>query len=296
MFDGKNLGSSRDLVTKLCSYFSELSAEENDEVVIREFLKKVLRKDACHFAEQLKIARLRKNMSQLALSSGLGITQASYSLIETGKRLPSVNVFIECSLILGVDPSVLIHVNDDIPTKSNAIPILDANFFCGAYSQLHRQIEIHSNELKYCRISDASNESFAFKIQGDIVSKLKLRAGRRMPVISGSLAFCTCSGLDYCTKSEEIYSLAHGRLCVVTIKPRAEAMLMEVYFENRVLRLIPWSIYEPIYEFPISDDDVSNVSNPQRMKFYGYDCYASQVEIFGFVTKFITDVKLLGLK
>ena len=295
MFDGKNLSSSKELITKLCSYFSELSANESDEIVIREYVKKVLKKDACRFAEQLKLARLRKEMSQQAISFSLGITQATYSLIETGKRNPSIAVFIECAVILGVDPSDLIHVNDDIPTKSNAIPILDPCFFRGKYVEFHRNIDIHKNRLNFYRIPDSSNESYAFKIQGDLVKDLEIRAGRRMPVITGSLALCTCSGLDYCTNREEIYSLADNRLCIVTITGQ-DAMLREVQYENHVLKLIPWSNFAPIYEFPSSMEFADNVSDRERMKFHQFETSASSVEIFGFVTKIVTEVPLLGLR
>lgn len=51
----------------------------------------------------LKAMRERKNLSQGDVSEAVGITQASYSNIENGKRTPSVPVAKKIAAVLGFD-------------------------------------------------------------------------------------------------------------------------------------------------------------------------------------------------
>lgn len=52
--------------------------------------------------EKLINARLKKNMSRLEVAERVGITQKYYYMIETGKRVPSLEVAKKIAKVLGI--------------------------------------------------------------------------------------------------------------------------------------------------------------------------------------------------
>ncbi len=60
------------------------------------------------YLDRLKIARMRKNFSQAALSRSLGFSHATYGLYEARKNKMDVETFGEICRLLGVTPNQML--------------------------------------------------------------------------------------------------------------------------------------------------------------------------------------------
>ena len=61
------------------------------------------------FAENLRVARARRNVSQEVVARAAGIHRTHISLLEGGQRSPRLSTLIRLAAGLGVDPSVLLE-------------------------------------------------------------------------------------------------------------------------------------------------------------------------------------------
>ena len=67
----------------------------------------------------IKQIRLSNGWTQQFVADYIGITKASYSNIETGKRVPSLKVALEIQKMFGASNEILLNTENDgsAPTK-----------------------------------------------------------------------------------------------------------------------------------------------------------------------------------
>jgi len=69
--------------------------------------------DKRKIGRNLKLMRVKKDISQMELSKALGIAQGHYSNIESGKRQLSLHLLAKICEMFGVNPSDIIADTDD---------------------------------------------------------------------------------------------------------------------------------------------------------------------------------------
>ena len=65
------------------------------------------------FSDRLKKLRLEHNLSQEALGEVIGLTKAAVSMLETGQRAASIDVFIALADYFDVSLDYLVGRSDD---------------------------------------------------------------------------------------------------------------------------------------------------------------------------------------
>ncbi|WP_303883871.1 helix-turn-helix domain-containing protein [Acetomicrobium mobile] len=69
--------------------------------------------DKRKIGRNLKLIRVKRDISQMELSKALGIAQGHYSNIESGKRQLSLRLLAKICEMFGVNPSDIIADRDD---------------------------------------------------------------------------------------------------------------------------------------------------------------------------------------
>lgn len=69
-----------------------------------------------HFYENLKAARLQKNISQKEVAEAIGVAKSTYSLYESGKREPNVKTIKKIADFLGVSGDSLLGTDTEVNT------------------------------------------------------------------------------------------------------------------------------------------------------------------------------------
>ncbi len=64
------------------------------------------------FAQNIKLLRLHKSMSQLEMAKVFNLSRASYALYESGSRLPDMITLIEMADFFGVKTDTLLNADD----------------------------------------------------------------------------------------------------------------------------------------------------------------------------------------
>jgi transcriptional regulator with XRE-family HTH domain len=87
------------------SNFYEVCAQTDGQIGI-DFITKVCYKTRVN-QEQLKLARLQRGYNQRQAAARMGVTQAYFSMLENGKRTPSLELARKLMRMYGVPPTVL---------------------------------------------------------------------------------------------------------------------------------------------------------------------------------------------
>jgi transcriptional regulator with XRE-family HTH domain len=70
------------------------------------------------FSELVKKARSKAGMTQEELAAKVHLTREYISLLERGKRMPTIHVFIRLSRALGLSPAdLIVQVEASMPKK-----------------------------------------------------------------------------------------------------------------------------------------------------------------------------------
>lgn len=59
--------------------------------------------------EEIRLARLRRGLTQQAVAEQIGMTKSSVSLLERGRVRPSVQIFTQLCVLLELDPSQVLY-------------------------------------------------------------------------------------------------------------------------------------------------------------------------------------------
>jgi transcriptional regulator with XRE-family HTH domain len=65
------------------------------------------------FSKRLSLLRAERNVSQLTVAEASGIKRSTYTLLESGSRAPSIDVFYALCDFFGVSADYLLGRSDD---------------------------------------------------------------------------------------------------------------------------------------------------------------------------------------
>lgn len=213
----------------------------------KEFQANVIT-DAVKFGERLRRIRALKEMTQIEMASRIGLTTASYSNWELGKRKPRINKIKRVADILGVPVGYLLSeedvdlsksIEEQIASNKNdlLLPFVTGVNFNDKDSE--NQIFAEARRYRFQLLNrKEENDLFLFKVEG---SSMETTGKRTLP--PGTIAVCTRK-----------FNLmdARGMPVVVSVK-KGSAIIREWDLDGNDVRLIPWNQNYAVNKYPQTD-------------------------------------------